>query len=107
MASHGHHPVVGKLLAQDGERVAELVRPARRSGVVEGHGQIGLGAGSQSRVDDIPRLEAVRERDERVIGTEGRAREGRRGMSCRDARNDVHGDVAQTCVGVLARLEHR
>jgi hypothetical protein len=55
------------------ERAIELPRPRTRDRVVERHHQIGLRRVPQARLDHLPRLQVVRERDRAEVVAERRA----------------------------------
>ena len=73
-------------------------RPGRR--VVEREDEVGRAGRIEAPLDDLPRLELVRQRDHAEVVAQRRADPGRGGLHRREARHDPHLDVRQRDIAV-------
>ena len=82
----------------DGPR--ELLAPRPRRGVVEHEHEVGRAGRVEAPLDDLPRLELVRQRDDAEVVAQRRADPGRGRLHRREARHDPHLDVGQRDIAV-------
>jgi hypothetical protein len=97
----------GVALAQQLERLAQLVRPRLGGGIVERDHEIGLGGSRQPALNGGPGFQIIRERDRAEIAAQRRADLGRRGQHRRHAGLDPDVEIAPGRIAGFDRLEHR
>src|SRR5262245_21718703 len=82
------------MLAEDGDRLVQLVAAAKRARIVEGGHEIALGGGPDAALDLGPRGHEIGQRYAAEIMTDQGAGRSRGGLEGRDAGDDLELDAA-------------